>query len=130
MCFKRFRRARTASGRPGYVIGERGRDVIVVIVADLAIFAIIFASKSLVLILQRLRANDLILTRIIILTRIKIRDCKLSTIAHTEKRLIIDRVLYLAAIKLKGDIAIALLEKNLVVADNVLRQLEAGRLTL
>lgn len=124
MCFKRFRRARTASGRPGYVIGERGRDVIVVIVADLAIFAIIFASKSLVLILQRLRANDLILTRI------KIRDCKLSTIAHTEKRLIIDRVLYLAAIKLKGDIAIALLEKNLVVADNVLRQLEAGRLTL
>lgn len=58
-----------------------------------------------------------------------IRNCKLGTIAHTEKRLsTIARVLYLAAIKIKGDIASFIPEKNLVVADNVLRQLEAGRL--
>ena len=74
--------------------------------------------------LQRLSVSDLILTRI------KIRDCKLGTIAHTEKRLItIARVLYLAAIKIKGDIATALVEKNLFVVDNVLRQLEAGLFT-
>lgn len=111
MRFKRFRRARTASGRLGYVIGERGRDVIVVIVVDLAIFAIIFASKSLALILQRLSAFDLIHTRI------RIRDCKLGTIAHTEKRfIIIARVLYFVAIKIKGDIATFLIEKGFAVA--------------
>ena len=66
-----------------------------------------------------------------ILTLMKIRDCKLGTIAHTEKRLItIARVLYLAAIKIKGDIATAIPKKNLVVVNDVTRQLEAGRLTL
>ena len=59
-----------------------------------------------------------------------IRNCKLGTIAHAEKRLIIiARVLYLAAIKIKGDIATAILEKNLVVVNDVTRQLEAGRFT-
>lgn len=59
-----------------------------------------------------------------------IRNCKLGTITHTEKRLItIARVLYLAAIKIKGDIASFIPEKNLAVVLDVLYQLETGGLT-
>lgn len=60
---------------------------------------------------------------------IRIRNCKLSTTVHTEKRLVTSaRVLYFEAIKIKGDIAAAIPEKNLDVVDNVLRQLETGGL--
>ena len=125
MCFKRFRCARIVSGRLGYVIGEQGRDVIFVIV-DLGILAIIIASKLLALIIQLLTGSDLfsILIRIIL-------DCKLGTITHIEKRpvLVFARVLYLAAIKIKGDIAIALIEIDFAVVLDVLHQLETGGLT-
>ena len=60
---------------------------------------------------------------------IRIRNCKLSTIVHAEKRLVtFARVLYFEAIKIKGDIAAVFPEKNLDVVDNVLRQLETGGL--
>ncbi|RHH73485.1 hypothetical protein DW195_00300 [Collinsella sp. AM17-1] len=91
-----------------HVIGKLIRNVIY-IVGHFCRLATIISYQILVLILQRLRTSDLIRTRI------RIRDCKLGTIAHIEKRLIIARVLYLAAIKIKGDIATTL-ENNLFVA--------------
>lgn len=59
-----------------------------------------------------------------------IRNCELGTIAYAEKRFIIARVLYFEAIKIKGDIASAIPEKNLAVVVDVLHQHETGGLTL
>ena len=61
-----------------------------------------------------------------------IRNCKLGTITHTEKRLVLGfaRVLYFEAIKIKGDIASFIPEKNLAVVLDVLHQHETGGLTL
>ena len=92
-----------------HVIGKLSRNVF--FIEHFCRLATIISYQIVVLILQRLRASD------IILTRMRIRDCKLGTIAHIEKRLIIiARVLYLEAIKIKGDIATTLIENNLFVA--------------